>query len=69
MLVMIRRRHQAFDIPADDLGCRVAEHHLGRWIEGKDAALIVDGDQAIGRCLDDRAQQRVTIGRGRVILV
>ena len=61
MPLAIGRGHQAADVAADHLLGAIAEHLRGGGVERLDDPGLVDGDQAVGRGIDDRAQQRVAL--------
>jgi hypothetical protein len=53
--------HQPLQAGADHLRSRVAEHPLGGPIEGRDRRLIVDDDDGLAGCVDDRALPRLAL--------
>ena len=67
VLLAIGRGHQAGDVAPDHLGRGIAEHPLGRRIEGLDDAALVDRDQPVGRGRQDRLQQRLALRQRRVL--
>ncbi len=54
---LVRLGHQHLDVLAHDLVGRIAEDAHARLVEAFDAALLVDGDDAVEHIVDDGAQR------------
>ena len=63
VLLVIRRRHEHADVPADHLGSRVTEKAFCPWVEGFDPPLRVNDDDSVNGRIDDRAQPRVCFSK------
>ena len=59
VLFVIRRRHQHVDVLADHVALGVPEQPLGRRVEGFDAAVRIDDDDAVHGRFDDRPPARL----------
>ena len=59
VFLVIRRRHQHVDVPADHFALLVAEQPFGRRVERFDAAVRVDDDDAVDGGVDDRPPARL----------
>ena len=59
VLRAVRLRHQQADVLAEHVGFAIAEHALGRGVEGLDAAGRIDHDDAVDGGVDDGAPARV----------
>jgi hypothetical protein len=54
----MRRGHEQGDVATQHLGGSIAEGPLGGGVEGIDDAVLVDGDDAVDRGIDDGADTR-----------
>ena len=74
MTLVIGRRHEDADVPADGFCGGVAEQALGGRAEGFDQPAFVDDENGVRRGLQDRAQARLAltqhfVGYRRIMLV
>ena len=65
MLLPIRRRHQHADILPDSFVCGVAKQLLRSPAKGPDLTLLVDGNNRVGRSLNDRAEPLLPLMESR----
>ena len=56
-------RHQHLDVLPGNLRGGVAEHLLGRLVDGQDQAFAVDDDDAVERGVEHRPKQRIAVGQ------
>ena len=64
MLAEVRFRHQHADLLAEGLFGRIAEDSVGRAIEGSDLAVLIDGNDALCRGIEDGAESLLIVSLG-----